>query len=269
MAKARTQASATIVNAIPANLGGAYGLELFCEVEVRLEDKGTEIVDISKNIDSKLVVECVKEVFRRCNEKGGFFISVRSEIPVACGLSSSNAVANGAVLAAFHELGVEKYGIDIVKIASEVSIKTGFSITGAFDDGCASYFGGYVLTDNRNFKIIDKGEIEELDALIKVGESAYTKDTDVKSLKILKNYSKKLFEIAKKDIFRASTINGYLISTALGYSVEYETEMLLRGARCSALSGTGSAVVTLFDRKENVKYDIKTKTSNREAKVWA
>ncbi len=46
--------------------------------------------------------------------------------------------------------------LEIVNLAIDSSLEAGVTITGAFDDATASYFGGVTVTDNINREIIIK-----------------------------------------------------------------------------------------------------------------
>jgi len=38
--------------------------------------------------------------------------------------------------------------IEILNVGVDASIETKVSLTGAYDDACACYYGGFVVTDN-------------------------------------------------------------------------------------------------------------------------
>ena len=43
---------------------------------------------------------------------------------------------------------------EILRIGVDASIKTKVSLTGAYDDACACYYGGFNVTDNYKKRII-------------------------------------------------------------------------------------------------------------------
>ena len=47
-------------------------------------------------------------------------------------------------------------------MAIDASLDAGVTITGSFDDATASYFGGVVVTDNKNREFIIKEKMDEL-----------------------------------------------------------------------------------------------------------
>ena len=44
--------------------------------------------------------------------------------------------------------------IEILNAGVDASIETKVSLTGAYDDACACYYGGFVVTDNYKKKLI-------------------------------------------------------------------------------------------------------------------
>ena len=74
--------------------------------------------------------------------------------------------------------------LHIINLAIESSLKAKVTITGAFDDATASYFGGVTVTDNGARKILIKEPMEELPVLVympnfisKSGSSDLSTDT--------------------------------------------------------------------------------------------
>ena len=46
-------------------------------------------------------------------------------------------------------------------MAIDASLEAGVTITGSFDDATASYFGGVVVTDNKNREFIIKEKMDD------------------------------------------------------------------------------------------------------------
>jgi len=63
------------------------------------------------------------------------------------------------VLALVEALDVELEPLDIVKLGVLAARRAGVTVTGAFDDACASFFGGLVFTDNENDVLLKRVEI--------------------------------------------------------------------------------------------------------------
>src|SRR5207249_1163334 len=137
-----------IVNAIASGSGAAFGLALRASVtvETRPETFGVR-VDTSSGVDPGLAQNAALRVLDRSGSRQGLAISVDSEIPVSRGLKSSSAVANAVVLASARALGAELEPLEVIRIGVDAALDAGVTLTGAFDDACASFFGGIVLTD--------------------------------------------------------------------------------------------------------------------------
>ena len=78
----------------------------------------------------------------------GAKIKTQSNIPIARGLKSSSVAANATALATTAALGKTLDDLEIIKLGVEAAFDAKVTVTGAFDDACASYFGGIVITDN-------------------------------------------------------------------------------------------------------------------------
>lgn len=292
--------AASIVNAIATGKGAAFGLDLKTKVTVELtEDPGIDAADVK---EPDLVCSCVKKTLGKYPYDYGAHITVESEIPIAKGLKSSSVVANATVLATLGALAKRHGRIRSMRIDKELSIQqliiaeelvkdetvldigisaakeAGVTITGALDDSAAAYFGGFAVTDNRNNKIMRKGELETLDAIIFVPEAdCYTRDFDVDSSKRFAREVDAIWDLALRgDLYTAMTLNGLVYSTALGVSSEMITAAFEAGALCAGLSGTGPAIVALTRKDADAilsawdAYDghlIHTKTNNQKAKV--
>lgn len=192
----------------------------------------------------------------------GIEISTKSDLPPASGLSSSSALSNAVTLAT-SELIVDEFDkkpmddLEIVNLAIDSSLEAGVTITGAFDDATASYFGGVTVTDNINREIIIKEKMDNHKLLIYMPNiDSMTANSDVKRMKLLAPLVEMAFEKAsQKEYYTALNLNGILYSNALDFDTKIAIDALSAGAIASGLSGTGSAYVAIVDNesKDNVK----------------
>ncbi|MEM4311749.1 MAG: shikimate kinase [Nitrososphaerales archaeon] len=281
-AKATVRGAISIVNAIALGKGAALGLDLKCEAYVELsKGKGEIVVEIEKEPleDKNLVKEIVRRTLKNFGDKDySVYVKTSSEIPIAKGLKSSSAISN-AVSLALHGALYDKFNdFDVINLGVDASISYGVSITGAYDDACASYFGGLVITDNYERKLIKREALDELDVVILVPErKRYTKSVE-KEIKAIKFLVEEAFNLSLKgEYFKAMTLNGLIYSMALQESTAPVYEALKFGALGAGLSGKGPAIAALCraeDTKEIVdsfkKYGnnvIITKVNNRKAEV--
>lgn len=266
--------SATIVNAIAIGCGSAFGIDLDIVVDVKTNSNETKFKsDIGANTD--LMEICTKNVFSYFNiDESDLTLSIKtkSNLPMASGLSSSSALSNGIIFALSNIISEEfdkpyLNDYDIINLAIDSSLEAGVTITGAFDDATASYFGGVTVTNNKYREILKQETMDELPVLIympnyisKSGES------DINRMKLLSPLVKDAFKLTLNgEYFKALTLNGLLYSSTLGFNSSIAIDGLNSGALASGLSGTGSSFVAISP--EDKIDDIKNAWNNYEGKI--
>ncbi|MGQ9623898.1 MAG: shikimate kinase [Candidatus Bathycorpusculaceae bacterium] len=257
--KAIAYGAVTIVNAIACGFGAALGVKLWTKATVKLTSnprkiEGKIISDPDEN--QNLIVETVKQVLSYFNLENlyGAYAKTESNIPVAKGLKSSSAAANAIALATLSALNKEIDNLTVVKLGVQAAVNAKVTITGAFDDACASYFGNIVVTDNKAMKIMKMSEAKgDYAVLIHVPpEKRYTASIDVKETKTIAREIKAIHKLALNgDYWTAMTLNGLAYSAVFGYSPRIVLEALMNGAVAAGLSGTGPAVAAIVP-KENI-----------------
>jgi len=252
-AEAIAHGAATIVNAIALGEGAAFGVDLWTKAEVKLTNEAAIIRgEITSDTDEStlLIEKTAARVFQRFGVENQFGAKVKtsSNIPIARGLKSSSAAANAVALATVAALCKELDDLAVVNLGVDAAFDSKVTVTGAFDDACASYFGGVVVTDNLNRKLIQRFPLPEgLTVLFHVpSKKAYTGNTDVNRLVMIKHMVKIAFEEAKKGNFwMALTLNGVVYSSALGFDNSVATDALSAGALAAGLCGKGPAVTAV------------------------
>jgi shikimate kinase len=158
-ALAISHGAATIVNAIAIGKGAAFGVDLFTKAQVKLTNEPS-IIEAEITSDPKenpiLIQKIVSVVLKRFQAEKEFGAKVKtwSNIPIARGLKSSSTAANAVALATLGALGKTLDDLEIVKLGVQAAFDAKVTVTGAFDDACASFFGGLVVTDNLNLKLV-------------------------------------------------------------------------------------------------------------------
>jgi shikimate kinase len=257
--------AATIVNAIALGKGAAFGVDLWTRAEVKLTDEPgvlrAEIVSDPK--ESTLLIEkTAMRVLQRFNLEKSFGAKIKtlSNIPIAKGLKSSSVAANSTALATTAALGKTLDDLEIIKLGVEAAFDAKVTITGAFDDACASYFGGAVITDNFKREIIKQLPLpENLTVLFHVPpQKAYTADSNVNRLKTLKPLVEIAFEKALEGkVWEALTLNGLIYSSASSFNTKIAIDALAAGAVAAGLCGKGPAVsVVVQNDKVNEVKDV-------------
>jgi shikimate kinase len=245
--------AATIVNAIATGKGAAFSLKLWTKAKVELTEKPGKIsVKIVSDPWEKpnLAIESVRTVLEKfkLTKRYGAKVRTESNIPVARGLKSSSVAANAVTLATLSALNIKLKDLEVVKLGVEAAKKAGVTITGAFDDACASYFGGITITDNYKQKILKTNRLpEEYSAVILVPEEkVYTSESELEKVKLLASTVEVAFnEALKGNYWRAMTLNGIIYSAAYGYDVKPVLDALKAGAVAAGLSGKGPAIVAV------------------------
>jgi len=267
----RAPGSATVVNAIATGCGSAFGINLDIIAKAKLIPSE---IKCSSDIgaDPKLMEYCAKEVIEYYGVKTGVKIETESALPQGSGLSSSSATSN-AVVKALALLISEEFNLrplnhrEIINIAIDASLKAGVTITGAFDDASASYFGGITVTNNMERELIIKEKFQKQNILIYMSDKmSITANSDVKKMKLLSPLVAVAFDLAcKRDYFKALNLNGLLYSTSLGFDTQIAMDALEAGAFAAGLSGTGSSFVAISDNQH--KEDIRDVWSSYPGKV--
>lgn len=252
----KSPGSATVINAIATGYGSAFGIGRYVTAEVKL--KSSKIICKSdQDVDTSLMEICVKKVLQKFEIETGVSVRTFSDLPVASGLSSSSATSNAVVMATILALSNEYFpenkiaDYEILNLAIDASLEAGVTITGAFDDASASFFGGLTITNNLKRKILKSQNMEKQNILIYMPDKkSITAQSDVGRMKLLSPYVELAFhEALKGNIYKALTLNGLLYCAALGYNPDIALDALNAGAMGAGLSGTGPSFVAITDDK--------------------
>lgn len=282
--RARSHGAITIVNAIATGDGAAMGINLYTEAEVELIKGIEEVVVTIKGApeeDGNLARTSFQMVLERYSVRGyGAKIVTSSNIPVARGLKSSSAAANAVVLAVLSALGKEAPDHEIVNMSVDAALRSGVTITGAFDDACACYYGGFHVTRNYSKEDLrmDKAEEDLIILILIPNRKIYSSTIDKTKLSSLGPIVREAHRIALRgEYWRAMTMNGLAYAPAFGLNPKIATEAILSGAISAGLSGKGPAVAAVCtdEREADVTKAlsrfggkvIKTHPNNKVAEV--
>jgi shikimate kinase len=269
----RSPGSATVINAISTGCGSAFGIGLHVTAEASLKSSKT-VFKTEEDVDTALMEICVRNVLEKFNVDTGIQVQTSSTLPVASGLSSSSATSNAVVMATYHALVDDGLvpddslnDFDIINRAIDASLEAGVTITGAFDDASASFFGGLTITHNPRREILHTGPMEEENILIYMpNRKSPTAQSDVARMKLLAPWVKLAFQEALRgNIYHALTLNGILYSAALNFNAEIALDALDSGALAAGLSGTGPSFVAIVP--DNVLDRVQEAWSSYPGKV--
>ena len=272
--KVRSPGSATIINAIATGFGSAFGIGLDIECVAKTTSEGVSCMN-DVGADNTLMELCVQKVFNfyDIDEKEfGIDLKTKSRLPMASGLSSSSASSN-AIVKVVSSIISEEFDLkpledlEVINMAIDASLEAGVTITGSFDDATASYFGGVVVTDNKNREFIIKENMDEYPVLVYM-PNYYSKsgDSNPDRMKLLAPLVETAFDFAcNKNYFKALNLNGLIYSATLGFDSTIAIDALEAGAFASGLSGTGSSFVAIASQ-DSID-DIKSSWDKYEGKV--
>lgn len=271
----------TVINAIATWKGAAFGIDLKTFADVVLTDGASSVSGSIQGIpdaDTQLIERSVSYVLEHFGIEMGGTVTTRSEVPLASGLKSSSAAANASVLATLAAIGEELDPFEAVKIGVRAALESKVTITGALDDACASFYGGFVVTDNREMKLMKRTE-HEYDVLIFAPDKrSFSSGTDVSRSRQVAPWVDMAYELCMEGNFeKAMTLNGFLYCGALGFDTEFLMRALDLGVTGVTLSGTGPSYVALVNDEQAglledawKEYDvsgnvIRTKVNNKGA----
>ena len=253
-ARASCFGAGTIVNAIATGRGAAFGLALRASAtaETQAETFGVR-VDAADGVDPGLALHAARRVLERSGSGRGLVISVDSEIPISRGLKSSSAVANAVVLASARALGAELEPLEMIRMGVDAALDAGVTITGAFDDACASFFGGIVLTDNQARKILKTDRFAgDVVAIVHVPHRSIRK-ASLKGMDFgaIRPQVENAFRLAQHgEYFRAMEANSAAYASDLGVDEAPAIRAREAGALAAGISGAGPAIIALAKRSQ-------------------
>jgi len=255
--KATLHGAISIVSAIAMGKGSTLGISLKTEAIVKTsQGKGVILESDNKTISSRLVNRVVQKVVpKKVLDKTKLKISIRSEIPTGYGLKSSSAISSAVALASAKLFRPKWSDYQILIAGVEASLETKVSITGAYDDACGCYYGGFVVTDNYKRKIIksEKGP-QNLTSVIFIPKSR--KRGKVKNLKNLSIVFDQAWRMARNsDYWNAMILNGLATSSILNSDPKIITDLIEKGALGATISGNGPAIAAVAKKKDiqNIK----------------
>ncbi|WNY23075.1 Homoserine kinase [Methanimicrococcus hongohii] len=259
----------TIINAVAAWKGCAYATQLKTYAEVCLNmNRDTVPGSVSGSVhgsihenpsaDSKLIELCVRSVLDQFDysETTEATVLTKSEIPIAGGLKSSSAAANATIIAALDAIGEELEPEKIVKLGVGAAKEAGVTITGAYDDACASFYGGVAATDNKATELLRRDEFHYDVLILNPGTKAFSSDTNISRSILMKDLVETAFEIALSgDYKKAMKLNGLIYCAALGFDPEPAISCMEIGKDfdiTAGLSGTGPSFTALLPASESL-----------------
>ena len=247
IAKATIHGAVSIVNAIATGKGAALGISKKVNVEMETSyGKGVIIEVENKSMSSRLINSVIEKIVTK-NElsKTKLKVSLDTEIPTGYGLKSSSAISTAVAMACAKLFKPNMNDTEILNAGVKASIETKVSLTGAYDDACACYYGGFVVTDNYKKKLIRSEKcLNHVSAVIFIPKSR--KRGNVRKLKTLSDDFEQAWNLAKKsDYWNAMNLNGIATSTILSSEPEIILKLIENGAIGASVSGNGPSIAAI------------------------
>ena len=265
--KSVVHGAVSLVNAIATGSGAAVGIDTFVKTTLEVkEGTGIYITSNNKTISSRLINKVIQNsVPKKQLEKTRLELDFQSNIPTGYGLKSSSAISTAVSMAcskAFQRKFTDK---KILKIGVESSIQTKVSLTGAYDDACACYYGGFNVTNNyKRSLVLRRPAPSNLQAIIFLPKSR--KRGNLKKLKNFKPAFEKAWELAKNgDYWNASILNGIATSSILNSNPELIFKLIEKGAIGATISGNGPSIMAITKKGHNS--NIKKEFSSLEGNI--
>ncbi|RMW38618.1 MAG: shikimate kinase [Nitrosopumilus sp.] len=278
-AKATVHGAVSIVNAIANQKGATVGIDLKVEAIVETTPgKGIVIQSENKTLSSRLINKTVEKIVSKKDlDQNKITITLESEIPTGYGLKSSSAISSAVALGCAKIFKSKFTDQQILLAGVDASIESKVSITGAYDDACSCYYGGFNVTDNAKKKRMsfEKGPAN-LIAIIFIPKNR--KRGNLKKLKVLSSVFDHAWNLAKKaNYWEAMIINGLATASILSSNPDVITGLIEKGALGASVSGNGPAIaaITKKENESNIKKVfsslegriIVSKISNKKAEV--
>jgi shikimate kinase len=249
-ARAVVHGAVSLVNAIANKKGATLGISLTVEATIETTPgKGITIQSKNKTLSSRLINKTIEKVLTKKDlEQNKIVVNLESEIPTGYGLKSSSAISSAVALACAKIFKPNMTDQQILLAGVDASIESKVSITGAYDDACSCYFGGFNVTDNSKKKIVHSEKIpSNLVVIIFIPKNR--KRGNVKNLKMLSSVFDNAWKLAKNsNYWEAMIINGLATSTILNSDPKIITDLLEKGALGASVSGNGPAVAAIVKK---------------------
>ena len=247
IAKATIHGAISIVNAIATGKGATLGISKKVNVEMETSYGNGIVIKIeNKPIKSRLINKVIEKIVSK-NElaKTKLKISLDSEIPTGYGLKSSSAISTAVAMASAKLFKPQMNDIEILNVGVDASIETKVSLTGAYDDACACYYGGFVVTDNHRKKLVHSEKcLNRVSAVIFIPKSR--KRGNIRKLKVSSSDFENAWNLAKKsDYWNAMILNGLATAPILSSEPKIIPKLIENGALGASVSGNGPSIAAI------------------------
>ncbi len=238
------------VSALSAFFTG-FGSSIALDMPLDIVMSRTGKKQLKKNGAISKTLELLEERF---SIRESYRVSVTKAIPRGKGLKSSSALTL-SIISGFLELnGINMKDSDLLGMAAEMSIRNGTSSTGAYDDLCSSFYGGFCLTDNTHRRLIFRKEVPESPVLIVYNKSKRASSAvKLDEMRKFAKHGQMIMGLVEEGKYgEAMTLNGNLLGYVYGQNDRLVKSLLSSGALYSGQCGKGPAIFAVFETREEM-----------------
>lgn len=259
-ATATVHGAISLVNAMATGYGATLGTSLTTTATVTVSP-GRGLVVNSRAQSSRLMSMTVGNVVPHEQlRRHRINICVTSQAPTGCGLKTSSSVSTAVAMACASIFNPDMSEKDVLAAGVKASIRSGVSMTGAYDDVCGCYYGGFNVTHNTRTKLVGRNNSPPgLASIIFV--PSRRRRRGVKNLRTMAGMLKMCWNAARDERYwNAMTMNGLTLSAIMGPDPRLLNALLEAGALGASLSGNGPAVAAVAKTEDvrNVEKVFKT-----------
>jgi len=253
--KATVHGAISIVNAIATGKGATLGISKNIDVIIETsQGHGITTETNGKLLRSRLINRVVEKIVPKKElQKTKLKILLDSEVPTGYGLKSSSAISSAVALGCAKLFKPNMNDFEILSAGVDASIETKVSLTGAYDDACACYYGGFNTTDNYKRKIIHSEKcLDDISAVIFLPHAR--KRGNIRKLRTQSDVFEQAWNLAKKsDYWNAMILNGFATSTILSSEPEIILKLIENGAIGASVSGNGPSIAAIVKNNSVTK----------------
>lgn len=269
----------SLVNALATKKGATLGIGLKVTVTAESSSgRGIVLESRDRNFSSRLINKTVKKIVSKRNlDLNKITLTLNSEIPTGYGLKSSSAISSAVALACAKIFRPTLSDQQILLAGVRASIESKVSITGAYDDACSCYYGGFNVTDNaKNQRVHSEKAPTNLVAVVFVPYNR--KRGNLKNMKKLSTIFGHAWQFAlESKYWEAMIMNGLAASAIVNSDPTIIAKLLENGAFGASMSGNGPAIAAVTKNTNKLKikkifdelegYTIISKINNKKAEV--
>ncbi|MBI1657392.1 MAG: shikimate kinase [Thaumarchaeota archaeon] len=244
-ATATVHGAVSLVNAVATGYGATLGTSLVTTARVTAVP-GKGILINSRSQSSRLLNMTICNVVPKDElRRHRISVHVTSQVPTGCGLKSSSSVSTAVAMACASIFNPDMGEKEVLAAGVDASMRSGVSVTGAYDDVCGCYYGGFNVTHNSRSRLVEHRRAPPgLVSVIFVPENRRRRS--VRNLRSMAKVLSMAWKAAREGRhWEAMIMNGLAVSPVLGPDPYLLNSLLDAGALGASLSGNGPAVAAV------------------------